>query len=96
MKVSIIDSIKNWVIIVFFLAPKALRKPISRVLSVTVTNIMFIIPIPPTSKEMAAIPESRVVNVPAVEVAVAKISCWDIIEKSAAVGSLNLCLVNNK
>ena len=37
------------------LAPSALRMPISRVRSVTDTIIMFIMPMPPTSREMAAI-----------------------------------------
>ena len=64
--VNSIDSTKNCVIITFFLAPKAFRKPISRVLSVTVTNMIFIIPIPPTSREIAATPAKRVVNVPVV------------------------------
>ena len=36
------------------LAPSALRMPISRVRSVTDTIIMFIMPMPPTSREMAA------------------------------------------
>ena len=36
------------------LAPNALRMPISRVRSVTDTIIMFIMPMPPTSREMAA------------------------------------------
>ena len=35
-------------------APSALRMPISRVRSVTDTIIMFIMPMPPTSREMAA------------------------------------------
>ena len=36
------------------LAPSALQMPISRVRSVTDTIIMFIMPMPPTSREMAA------------------------------------------
>ena len=35
-------------------APTALRMPISRVRSVTVTSMMFITPMPPTSSEIAA------------------------------------------
>ena len=34
------------------LAPIALRSPISRVRSVTVVSIMFMIPMPPTTREM--------------------------------------------
>ena len=47
-------SMRNWVIIVRYVAPSALRTPISRVRSVTDTSIIFIIPMPPTSKEIAA------------------------------------------
>src|SRR6185503_6936404 len=36
--VKIIDSVRNCVIMVFLFAPSALRSPISRVLSVTVTS----------------------------------------------------------
>ena len=35
-------------------APIALRMPISRVRSVTVTSMMFMTPMPPTSSEIAA------------------------------------------
>ena len=38
------------------LAPSALRMPISRVRSVTDTSMMFIMPMPPTSSEMLAMP----------------------------------------
>jgi len=41
----------------------ALRNPISRVRSETVTNIIFIMPMPPTTKEMAAIPVRAMVRV---------------------------------
>ena len=40
-------------------APTALRRPISRVRSVTDTSMMFMMPMPPTSSEMAAIDASR-------------------------------------
>ena len=43
-------------------APIALRMPISRVRSVTVTSMMFITPIPPTSSEIAATAPSSVVK----------------------------------
>ena len=55
MEVSTTASVKNWNRMAFFLAPMAFLRPISFVLSVTVTNIMFITPIPPTSKEIPAI-----------------------------------------
>ena len=51
-------------------APTALRIPISRVRSVTVTSMMFITPIPPTSSEIAATAPSSVVNVLDVDCAV--------------------------
>ena len=38
------------------LAPSALRIPISRVRSVTDTSMIFIMPMPPTTSEMAAMP----------------------------------------
>ena len=44
-------------------APIALRMPISRVRSVTVTSMMFITPIPPTSSEIAATAASSTVKV---------------------------------
>ena len=56
-------SIKNCISISFRFAPIALRRPISLVRSVTVTNIIFIIPIPPTKSEMAAIPERTNVKI---------------------------------
>ena len=43
-------------------APIALRMPISRVRSVTVTSMMFITPMPPTSSEIAATAPSSTVN----------------------------------
>ena len=50
------DSQRNYSRICFRLAPTALRMPISRVRSVTETSMMFIMPMPPTNREMAAIP----------------------------------------
>jgi len=37
----------------FLVAPSAFRKPISLVRSITETSIIFIIPIPPTTKDIA-------------------------------------------
>ncbi len=42
-------------------APTAMRRPISRVRSVTETSMMFMMPIPPTSSETEAIAASRYV-----------------------------------
>ena len=48
----------------------ALRIPISRVLSTTVTNIMLVIPIPPTNKEIAATAPNKTVKTLLLEAAV--------------------------
>ena len=48
-------------------APIALRMPISRVRSVTVTSMMLVMPMPPTSSEIAATAPSSTVNV---------LACW--------------------
>ena len=52
---SVIASIKNWSRMWRRRAPTAIRKPISRVRSVTDTSMMFMMPMPPTSSEMLAI-----------------------------------------
>ncbi len=53
-------------------APVAMRMPISRVRSVTLTSMMFITPMPPTSSEIAAIEPSSTVSVFCVSVAVSR------------------------
>ena len=53
-------------------APVAMRTPISRVRSVTLTSMMFMTPMPPTSSEIAAIEPSRIVSVFCVSVAVSR------------------------
>ena len=55
-------STRNWKRIFRFVAPSALRMPISRVRSVTDTSMMFMMPMPPTSRLTAAIPARRVVK----------------------------------
>ena len=55
------DSMRNCIMMFWKVAPKALRMPISRVRSVTDTIMIFMMPIPPTTREMAAIlPKKRV------------------------------------
>ena len=49
------DSIRNWTMMSLLVAPMALRRPISRVRSVTETSMIFIIPMPPTKSDIAAI-----------------------------------------
>ncbi len=46
------DSKRNWKRMLFRVAPIAFRTPISRVRSVTETNMMFITPTAPTKSEM--------------------------------------------
>jgi hypothetical protein len=55
-KPMITDSHRNMVSIVLLFMPKALRMPISRVRSISETIVMFIMPMPATSSEMAAMP----------------------------------------
>ena len=57
-------------------APIALRMPISRVRSVTDTSMMFITPIPPTSREIAATSPSSVVKTLLVELEVSSSEPW--------------------
>ena len=46
--------------------------------------MMFITPIPPTSREIAAIPASSTVSVLLTEVAVDSSDCWLVMVKSAS------------
>ncbi len=57
-------------------APTAMRMPISRVRSVTLTSMMFIIPMPPTTSDTNAIAASKYVIVLDCSVAMSAISCW--------------------
>jgi hypothetical protein len=50
------DSIINWPRIWPLVAPMAFLMPISRVLSLTVANIIFMIPMPPTMNDINATP----------------------------------------
>jgi hypothetical protein len=52
-------------------APVAMRSPISRVRSVTLTSMMFITPMPPTISEIAATAPSMIVSVFCVDSTVA-------------------------
>src|SRR5437868_1675498 len=58
-ELSEIASIKNCVRMSRPRAPTAMRVPISRVRSVTLTSMMFMIPIPPTMRETLAIAPSN-------------------------------------
>ena len=87
-KVSTTASTRNCRLTSRRLAPMALRRPISRVRSVTVVSIMFMMPMPPTTSEMPAMAASSSVSVRVVEVAVEARSAWLITEKSAELGSV--------
>jgi len=73
---NIVASIKNWDKITPFGAPIALRIPISRVRSITVTNMMLVIPIPPTSNEIPATVPSSTVNTDELDEDVASNCAW--------------------
>ena len=53
---STADSVTNCRTICFFRAPSERRKPISRVRSVTLASMMFMITIPPTTRNTAVKP----------------------------------------
>ena len=57
-------SMRNCSITSRRLAPTALRMPISRVRSVTLTSMMFMMPMPPTSRAMDTIPPATEVMMP--------------------------------
>ncbi len=61
-KVMKSDSARNWRRMSRFLAPTALRIPISRVRSWTETNMMFITPTPPINRVMIPISPNRMFN----------------------------------
>lgn len=54
MRAKTKDSKRNWRRMLLLLAPTALRMPISWVRSETETNMIFMTPTPPTTREMEA------------------------------------------
>src|SRR6058998_698752 len=58
---SVMASTRNWSRMSRPRAPTAMRRPISRVRSVTDTSMMFMMPMPPTSSETEAIAARRYV-----------------------------------
>ena len=73
-------------------APTDRRSPISRVRSVTDTSMMFMIPMPPTSNETAAMLASRYVIVVVVAVSTLAISSRLRTEKSSGSPATRSCL----
>src|SRR2546425_359954 len=60
---STADSVTNCRTMCIFRAPSERRKPISRVRSVTLASMMFMITIPPTTRKTAVRPTADVVAV---------------------------------
>ena len=67
--------------------------------------MMFMMPIPPTSREMAAMPPRKVVRMPVIEEAVESRSCWfehgkifladrHVVAQAHDIGDLRVCLRN--
>ena len=56
---NVTASIRNCTRMSAARAPTAMRMPISRVRSVTLTSMMFMMPMPPTTSETAATPASK-------------------------------------
>ena len=84
-------SIRNCVRISWPCAPTAMRTPISRVRSVTLTSMMFMMPMPPTSSETPAIAPSSTVITREVAVAASAISCCVRTVKSSSRPGRMLC-----
>ncbi len=65
---SVIDSVRTCDMMSRRFAPSALRRPISRVRSLTTISMMFMITMPPTSSDRPTMP-TRTTAIPAV-------ACW--------------------
>ena len=81
---SVRASTRNWARMSRPRAPMALRMPISRVRSRTDTSMMFMIPMPPTTSEIEAIPPSRSVRVALIEEAASSSWVWSKTLKSSS------------
>ena len=77
-------STRNWVSTSPPRAPMAMRMPISRVRSVTETSMMFMIPMPPTSRLTEAMAASRIDITWVVPCAVSAMSVWLRTSKSSS------------
>ena len=81
---STTDSVRNCARMVRPLAPSAMRRPISRVRSVTLTSMMFMMPMPPTSSDTPAIAASRMASAAVPVVIAPVISVRSRMEKSSS------------
>ena len=86
--VRTLASVRNCMIISELRAHIDRRIPISRVRSETETSMIFIIPIPPTRSEIAAIPPRNILRVSVMLVSVERVSAEEETEKLAFVGSV--------
>ena len=83
-KLSKTDSVINCKRISLLVAPIARRIPTSRVLSVTVAYIIFIIPIPPTMREIDPIAIRTTLIIPNIELTVERISESSVMANSSS------------
>ncbi len=81
-RLSSSDSVRNCQRMSFGLAPTDWRMPISRVRSVTLTSMMFMIPMPPTISDTPATQESSERNAAVVDSRVLMMSSWVVMLKS--------------
>jgi len=70
-----IAFVRNWFRMSRALAPMAILTPISLVCSVTDTNIIFIMPMPPTISLIAAMLPNRIVKV--------QVTAWTVLSMSS-------------
>ena len=73
-RLRVMASMRNWSLMATGCAPTAMRMPISRVRSVTLTSMMFMMPMPPTTSDMPAIAPSSSVMICEMELTVSAIS----------------------
>ena len=90
-----IDSIRNWNRICRPFAPIDIRKPISLVRSVTETYMIFMIPMPPTSKEIPPIQAKSIVNTLVAIVNTLLISSRERTVKSSSAPAGTRCVCRN-
>src|SRR5574341_911466 len=88
-------SVRNCRRTSFGVAPTDCRIPISRVRSVTLTSMMFIMPMPPTMSETPATHASRLRNAAVVDSRALIMSCWVVTVKSA-VSSVTSCRLTSR
>src|ERR1039457_2884225 len=84
-------SVRNWRRMSPGSAPTAIRRPISRVRSVTETSMMFMMPTPPTTREIIATHKSSFVIISVVELIALVISVMSRTLKSLGLAALRWC-----